>query len=131
MGLDIAFHDMDGYFHARVSGKFTKESALATFEKVLIYSYVTKVTKILIDCRAMDGDMDVTELFAFSMKSDNLQSDYGDNGMVTNMRTAYLFDPRVHDLSMINKGVHNKEKDDFILTVDPEEAVNWLTSFGA
>jgi len=131
MGLDIAFKDMDGYFHVKVSGTFTKDSALATFEKVLIYSTVKKVSKILIDCREMSGEMDISELFAFSQKSEDLQVDYGDSGMITNMRTAYLFDPSVHDLGVINQGVYNKEKDDFILTVDHEEAVNWLQTFAA
>lgn len=126
MGLEIDFENKEGYVHATVSGTFTKESALPLFEKLLIYSTVTKTSKILIDCRKMASEMPIEELFAFSQKSGEIADDY--QGMIKDMRTAYVFDPEHHDLDYINQGVFDKEKDDFILTLDHEEAVKWLAS---
>ena len=128
LSLEIDFENKEGYVHAPVTGTFTKESALAMFEKLLIYCTVTNTMKILVDCRGMGADINIEELFAFSQKSDGLQSDYGEKGMIHEMRTAYVFDPEKHDLNHINKGVFNPEKTDFILTLDHEEAVNWLAS---
>jgi hypothetical protein len=128
MSLEIDFENKEGYVLAPVTGTFSKESALAMFEKLLIYCTVTKTMKILVDCRGMGAEMPIEELFAFSQKSEGLQADYGKKGMINEMRTAYLFDPEYHDLSHINKGVYNPEKDDFILTLDHEEAVKWLAS---
>ena len=75
--------------------------------------------------------MPVNEILAFSQRSENLQSDYGESGMVVNMRTAYLFDPEHHDLDQLNQGVYDPTKEDFILTLDHDEAVKFLRSFSA
>ncbi|MGA1820318.1 MAG: hypothetical protein ACMUHU_04835 [Thermoplasmatota archaeon] len=128
MSLEIAFRDRDGYFLAEVSGTFTWESALAMYEKILIYSTVKKESRILIDCRGIAGEMPVNEILAFSQRSADLQSDYMETGMVVNMRTAYLFDPEHHDLAQLSLGVYDPSKEDLILTLDYDKAVNWLNS---
>ena len=127
MSLEIDFENMEGYVHATVSGTFTKESALPLFEKLLIYATVTRTFRALIDCRKIEGDMPISELYAFSQRSNDLRDDYDGKGMINDLRNAYLFNPEYHDMEHIHQGVSNPEKNDFLFTYDHDEAVNWLS----
>ena len=128
MSLEIDFESKEGYVHATVKGAFKKEDAIATFEKLLIYCTVTKTMKILLDSRGMEGELLVKDLLAFSQRSDGIQEDYGDSGMINEIRLAYLFDPSKYDINQISQGVFNPEKDDFMFTYEIKEAVDWLNS---
>jgi hypothetical protein len=128
VSLEVDFENKDGFVHVLVSGIFTKESALTVFEKMLVYCTVTQNSKILIDCRRIEGDIPTEEILGFSQQSDVVKDDYDDMGQIGMMKLAYLFDPSHHNIDQIKDGVNDPNRNDFIISTDHGEAVDWLNS---
>lgn len=128
MSIEIDFQEKEGYFQATVTGKFTKDGALPLFEKLLLYSAVTKQSKVLIDCRGIEADMSMTELLAYSLKTAEIVDDYSSSGRIKDLRSAYLFHEDMHDPDQILENIDPNSSEDFIITTNFDEAMKWIQS---
>lgn len=126
MSLEIDFKEKEGYFHATVTGPFSNEGALPLFEKLLLYAAVTRLSKVLVDCRGMEADMYMAEILAFSTKTTEIMSDYSNAGRIKEMRSAYLFHEDLHDPDQIGQNVNPDSNDDFIITTNYNDAIKFL-----
>ena len=126
LSLEIDFQENDDYVIADISGTFTKMSALLVFEKLMVYSSATHHNKILLDCRGTGGEVMTSDVYAFSKKTKEIQEQYNLEGRIHEMKNAYLFDEEKWDLDQFEEAVFDKEKDDFIISKDLDEALDWL-----
>lgn len=126
MSLDVDFQDKEDYVIADINGTFSTMNALMLFEKLVTFSSETKHDNILLDCRGVDGEVKSSDIYAFSKKAADIMKEYNLEGRITEMRKAYVFDEEKYDLDHTDGEIFDKEKDDFFITKDLNEALEWL-----
>lgn len=126
MEMDIDIQEKDGYVEVTVTGTYSRANALNLFEKLLIYSTVTRTTKLLIDCRKIKGENIIADIHAMSKKATELQDEYDEKGRTDHIKKAYLFDEKRFDVSELKDVVYDKNRPYYIITLDYEEAQEFL-----
>ena len=72
----VDFHDIDGYVHAKMSGKLNQNALLTTFKKTLLYLSSKRMDKVLFDDRELDGHFKYEQLMMTIQKLASIQPEY-------------------------------------------------------
>ena len=123
--LTVDFEDHEGYVHAIVNGNFDPSGILTLFEKMFLYASTKGATKILFDCRNMDGEIHTEEIGIVSREVDGIHTDY-EGFMSTKFAIAYVINEDAHDHDRMNRSMQEDQEREFMITSDFQEAEKWL-----
>lgn len=127
MTIEVDFHDKDGYVLVDMKGTSEQSELLAAFEKILLYSSMKKASKMLVDCRGIEGNLPMQDISSISDKFSNIHTDY--EGMMNNHVTfAFLIRSDHYDPNKINEALYDEDQDHSYVGSDFEEAEKWLLS---
>ena len=125
MTIQVDFHDKDGYVLVNMKGESNKSDLLAAFEKILLYSSMKRASKMLVDCREIEGNMPMQDIATVSDRFTDIQNDY--QGMMNNpVVFAFLINDDLYDTTQINDALYDDSEDHSYIGSNFEDAERWL-----
>ncbi|MGA1821087.1 MAG: hypothetical protein ACMUIG_01010 [Thermoplasmatota archaeon] len=128
MCLDASFKEKDGYFHATITGAISGDCTHPLSEKLVLYAAVTRLSKVLLDCRGIETAESSEEVLDFTLRTTETMNSYINAGRIGEMRFAYLLPDGLIESVQGDAGFDHDIGKEFMLTTDLEEAVSWLKS---